>query len=79
MVIRQAQFAPAPVARNGRASRRTIDLFPNTRATFIEINDGSAQAQYYLLWQRNGIFYELQAVGPPLQQNTILRIARSLQ
>jgi hypothetical protein len=79
MVIRQAQFPPAPVAATVGASRRTIDLFPNTRATFIEINDGSAHAQYYLLWSQNGIYYELQAVGPPLQQNAILRIARSLQ
>jgi hypothetical protein len=79
MTIRQAQFAPAPVAATVGASRRTIDLFPNTRATFIEINDGSAKAQYHLLWNRNGIYYELQAVGPPLQQDTVLRIARSLQ
>ena len=79
MVVRQSQYAPAPVAATAGASRRTIDLFPNTRATFIEINDGSAKAQYHLLWNRNGIYYELQAVGPPLQQDAILRVARSLE
>jgi hypothetical protein len=79
LALRQSQYAPAPVAATVGASRRTIDLFPNTRATFIEINDGSADAQYYLLWSRGGIYYELQAVGPPLQQELVLRIARSLE
>jgi hypothetical protein len=79
LILRQSQFAPAPVASTVGASRRTIDLFSNTRATFVEINDGSAEAQYYLLWEREGIFYELQAVGPPLQQDLILRVARSLE
>jgi hypothetical protein len=79
LIIRQAQYAPAPLAATVGASRRTIDLFPNTRATLVEINDGSAKAQYYLLWNRGEIYYELQAVGPPLQQELVLRIARSME
>jgi hypothetical protein len=77
--IRQAQFPPPPVADQIGASRQTIDLFPNTKATFIQINDGSSKAHYHLLWERDGLNYELQAVGPPLQQAIILRIARSLE
>jgi hypothetical protein len=34
---------------------------------------------YHLLWQRDDIYYELQAFGPPQQRRLILEIARSLE
>lgn len=79
LTIRQAQFPPAVNPDPSGASRSTVDLFPNTQAIFIERNDGSEKALYHLFWARNGIFYELQASGPPLQRRAILRIATSLE
>jgi hypothetical protein len=79
LTLRQAQIAPAVSADPAGASRRTIDLYPNVQATFIEQNDGTSKALYHLLWQQNGLFYEVQAYGPPLQSQTIVKVARSLQ
>ena len=79
LTIRQSQFPPAVGPDPAGASRRTIDLFPNVRATLIEINDGSGDAQYHYFWERDGIYYELQAVGPPLQERTMRMVATSLQ
>lgn len=77
--IRQAQFAPVIPEDPAGASRSLIDLFPNVRATLIEVNDGSGDALYHLFWERDGLFYEMQAYGPPLQRRTVLQVARSLQ
>jgi len=79
IAVRQAQFPPAVAPDPTGATRRTIDLFPNVPAALIEINDGSGDASYHYFWERNGIFYELQAVGPPLQERTIRAVATSLQ
>ncbi len=79
LTLRQAQYAPAVSADPAGASRTEIDLLPNVRATLIERNDGTRKALYHLLWQRNGIYYEVQALGPPLQRRTILLVATSLQ
>ena len=79
LTIRQSQFPPAVSPDPAGASRRTIDLFPNVKATLIEINDGSGSAQYHYLWERGGIYFELQAVGPPLQERSLRQVATSLQ
>jgi hypothetical protein len=79
ITLRQSQLPPAIPPDPTGVSRRDIDLFPNVRATLIEINDGSGDAQYHYFWQRDGIYYELQAVGPPLQERALRRVATSLQ
>ncbi len=79
LTIRESQVAPAVSADPAGASRRTLDLYPNVPATFIERNDGSNKALYHLFWTQNGLFYEVQAAGPPLQSDAIVQIARSLQ
>lgn len=79
LTVRQAQFPPAVPPDPTGASRRTIDLFPNVRATLIEINDASGDASYHYYWERGGVFYEVQAVGPPLQERAIRAVATSLQ
>jgi hypothetical protein len=77
--IRQSQFPPAVSPDPSGSSRMALDLFPNTRAELIEVNDASGDALYHLYWQRDDIYYELQAFGPPQQRRIILEIARSLQ
>jgi hypothetical protein len=79
IAVRQSQFPPAIGPDPAGASRRTIDLFPNVRATLIEINDGSGDAQYHYFWERNGIYFEVQAVGPALQERAMRQVATSLQ
>lgn len=79
LTLRQSQYAPAPASDPAGASRIVIDLFPNVRATLTERNDGSNKALYHLLWQRDGLYYEVQASGPPLQRQAILDLARSLR
>ncbi len=79
MTIRQSQFPPLVTADPAGASRIRIDLFPNVRASLVERNDGSSQALYHLFWEQGGVYYELQAFGPPLQRRTILEVARSLE
>jgi hypothetical protein len=79
MTIRQSQYPPAVSPDPAGASRSVLDLFSNTRATLIERNDASGEAMYHLFWQRNDIYYELQAFGPPQQRRIILEVARSLQ
>jgi hypothetical protein len=79
LTVRQAQFPPAVSPDPTGASRRTINLFPNVQATVIERNDGTNKALYHLFWSSNGVYYEVQALGPPLQTQTILKIARSLE
>lgn len=79
LTIRQAQYPPVVAPDPAGASRRTINLFPNVRATLIEINDGSGAASYHYFWEQDGIHYELQAIGPPLQERTMREVATSLQ
>jgi hypothetical protein len=79
LTLRQSQYPPPLAADPTGASRIVVDLFPNVRGTLVEINDGSRRAQYHLFWERNGLFYEVQAVGPPLQRRFILLIATSLE
>jgi hypothetical protein len=79
LTIRQAQFPPAVSPDPAGASRITIDLFPNVKAMLIEVNDGTGEALYHLFWERQGIYYELQAYGPPLQRRAILNVATSLE
>jgi hypothetical protein len=79
LTIRQSQFAPAVSPDPSGASRTVIDLFPNVRATLIERYDGTSRALYHLFWERDGIHYEVQAVGPHQQRRLILLIATSLQ
>ena len=79
LTIRQAQVPPSVSADPAGASKVDIQLFPNTEATLIERNDGSQKALYHLFWIRNGLYYELQASGPPLQRRQILEAARSLE
>jgi hypothetical protein len=79
LTIRQSQFPPAFNPDPAGVSRTRVDLLPDARATFLQRNDGSAKAQYHLLWKRGGIYFEVQAIGPPLQQRHILNVASSLK
>ncbi len=79
IAIRQAQVPPPVEPDPTGASRRSIQLFDGTFASFIERTDGSSKALYHLYWERDGFFYELQAFGPYQQQRIILQVARSLQ
>lgn len=79
IALRQSQYPPAASPDPTGASRTIIDLFSNVRATLIERYDGSGQALYHLFWQRNRVYYEIQAFGPPQQRRIILDIARSLE
>ena len=79
LTLRQSQYPPAVSADPAGASHSEVALFPNVRATLIEVNDGTSRALYHLLWDQNGVYYELQALGPPQQRRTVLEIARSLQ
>jgi hypothetical protein len=79
LTVRQSQVPPPVSPDPAGASRRVVDLFPNVRATYIERNDGTSKALYHLFWEVNGLFYEVQAFGPPLQSRAILQVARSLQ
>ena len=79
LTIRQSQVPPAVSADPSGASKIDVQLFPNTTATLIERNDGSQKALYHLLWVRNGLYYELQAFGPPLQRRQIIDAAQSLE
>ena len=79
IAIRQSQVPPPVEPDPTGASRRSIQLFDGTFASFIERMDGTSKALYHLYWERDGFFYELQAFGPYQQQSTILQIARSLQ
>ncbi len=79
LTLRQAQFPPTFAPDPVGASRRVIDLFPNVPATLIEINDGTGDASYHYFWERDGVFYEVQAIGPPLQERAIRAVATSLQ
>jgi hypothetical protein len=79
LTVRQSQFPPAVAPDPTGASRRVIDLFPNVPASLIEINDASGDASYHYYWEQDGIFYELQAVGPPLQERTLRQVATSLE
>jgi hypothetical protein len=79
MAVRQSQVPPVVNADPTGASRSVVDLFPNVRASFIQINDGSSRAIYHLLWERDGLYYEVQAAGPPLQQRQIRLVATSLE
>lgn len=79
LTVRQSQFPPAFNPDPAGVSRSRLDLFPDTRAVFLERNDGSPRAQYHILWDRNGIYYEVQAIGPPLQKRQIIAVATSLE
>lgn len=79
ITIRQAQVAPPVSPDPTGASRTTIQLFDGVLASLIERNDGTRDALYHLYWQRGGQYFELQAYGPPLQREMMLRVARSLQ
>ena len=79
LAVRQSQVPPPVNPDPAGASRINIDLFANVRAILIERNDGSAKALYHLFWERNGLYYEVQAVGPPLQRRQVLLVATSLE
>ncbi len=79
MTIRQSQFAPAVSPDPTGSSREDIQLFSNVSAALITEDSGTGHTLYHLFWQQGDIYYELQANGPPLQRDTILKIARSLQ
>jgi hypothetical protein len=77
--VRESQYPPAVAPDPAGSSRRTINLFPNVPATLLQVNDGSGNASYHYFWEQNGIFYEVQAIGPPLQERAIRAVATSLQ
>lgn len=80
LTIRQSQVAPVVNPDPSGASHSVLnDLFPGVKADLIEINEGTRRALYHLIWSRAGMYYEVLAVGPPLQRRAILEVARSLQ
>jgi hypothetical protein len=79
IVLRQALAPPAVSPDPTGASRQMIDLFPDIRAILIELNDGTRKSFYHVLWERNGIYYEVIANGPPQTRRHILDFATSLQ
>ena len=79
MTIRQSQFAPAVSPDPTGSSRENIQLYSNVLAALLSEDNGTGRTQYHLFWQQGDIYYEIQANGPPLQRDTILKIARSLQ
>ncbi len=80
ITVRQSQVAPVVNADPAGASHIVLaDLFPGIKVDLIEINDGSSRALYHLIWARGGMYYEVLAVGPPLQRRLVLEIARSLE
>jgi hypothetical protein len=79
ITIRQSQIAPVINADPTGASHSVVrNLFPGTDAELIEINEGSGNAQYRLIWSRARIYYEVVMTGPPLQRKAVLDLARSL-
>jgi hypothetical protein len=78
LTLRQSQYPPAPSNDPVGASRTLVQLFPNVQATLVETVDGSNKAQYHLMWTQGGIYYEIQALGPPLRRDYILAAGRSL-
>lgn len=79
LTLRQSQFAPLVNPDPTGASRVLVNLFPGVTVTLIEQNDGSQKALYHLFWEQAGLFYELQAAGPPQQRRLILQVAASLE
>ena len=79
LTIRQSQFPPVVAPDPAGASHIVVDLSPNVRGTLIERNDGTRRALYHLLWEQDGVHYEVQAYGPPLQRRQVLLVATSLQ
>lgn len=79
LTLRQSQLAPLVNPDPTGASRVLVNLFPGVTVTLIEQNDGSQKALYHLFWEHAGLFYELQAAGPPQQRRLILQVAASLE
>jgi hypothetical protein len=79
ITVRQSQFPPTVPPDPTGATHRVVDLFPNVAADLIEINDASGRASYHYYWEQDGIYYELQAVGPPLQERDLRAVATSLE
>ncbi len=79
LTIRQSEAPPLVTPDPTGSSRIVVQLFDGVLATLIERNDGTSKAMYHFYWERNGRFYELQAFGPPLQRDAMLRVIRSLQ
>ena len=77
--VKQSQFPPAIPPDPSGSSHRTINLFPNVPADLIEINDASGAASYHYYWERGGVFYEVLAVGPALQERSLRALATSLE
>jgi hypothetical protein len=76
--LRQSQYPPPRDADPTGASQSVVRLFPNVQGTLVERNDGSTKALYHLFWVKDGLYYEVQAVGPPLGRDYILQVATSL-
>ena len=79
LTLGQALAPPAVSPDPTGASRIYIPLYPDVRAILIERNDGSQRAFYQLLWERDGVYFEIVADGPPQSRRLILEIARSLE
>src|SRR5262249_23934120 len=79
MTLRQSQVPPALSADPAGASLIIIDLVPSVKPQLIQRHDGSRKAEYHLVWNQQGIFYDLLADRPPLSREQILKAARSLK
>ncbi len=79
MSLRQSEAAPVYSPDPAGTSRSPVSLFPGVSGTLIERYDGSRHAQYQVVWERDDIFYELIAVGPPLQREQVLLVITSLE
>ncbi len=77
--VNQSQAPPAFSPDPAGTSRTSVTLSLGVVATLLERVDGSPNAQYHLFWQKDDIFYEVIAIGPPLQRRQVLLVASSLE
>jgi hypothetical protein len=79
LTLSQALSPPVVNPDPTGTTRRFENLYPDVRATLIERNDGTQDAFYDLLWERDGVYYEIVATGPTQTRRLILDIALSLE
>jgi hypothetical protein len=77
--LKQSQAPPAVSPDPSGSTRVEITLMPGVRATLIERNDGTRRSFYHLLWEKDRLYYEVIATGPPQSRRLVLELAKSLQ
>ena len=79
MSLRQSQVAPVIGPDPVGTSHIRVGLFSGIIGDLVERNDGSGHFLYIVTWNRNGIFYELNATGPSQSRRQILLVVTSLR